>query len=250
MYTGRRGDSRSRRSVRYKNHIFIGLLLVLALLIGGFTFIHSSYFTVGSVEVKGNKLLTSEEIYQVANIDSRINIFKIDSNQVRKRLLQDLRIQEVTISRKFPATIIINIQERKTVAFVPTNYGFVQVDGQGYVLAALRSIKLLGLPMITGTKQINPKVGDRVDTTLYPVLELLGQLDEETLNSLSEVNVANLGAIVGYTVDAIPIKLGDVGRPVEKAQMLGNVLKDVRSQKLVVEYIDIAYDTPVLKFKR
>jgi cell division protein FtsQ len=205
---------------------------------------------VGNVEVRGNKLLTSEEIYQVANIDARINIFKINGSQVRKRLLQDLRIQEVKVSRKFPATIILDIKERQTVAFVPTNYGFVQVDEQGYVLAALRSIKLMGLPMITGTKQINPKVGDKVDMTLHPVFELLGQLDEETLNSLSEINVANLEAIVIYTVDAIPIKLGDVGRPAEKAQMLNNVLKDVRRQKLVVEYIDIAYGTPVLKFKR
>lgn len=250
MRTGRNVDNQARRNIRDNKPVFAGLLLVLAILIGGFVFIHSSYFAVGKIEIRGNKVLANEEIYQVANIDPRINIFKINSTQVRNRLIQDLRIQEVTVERKFPTTIILTVKERQTVAYVPTTYGFVQVDGQGYVLAALRSIKMMGLPMITGIKQNNPKVGDRVDTALLPILELLGELDEETLNTLSEVNVASPSAIIGYTVDAIPIKFGDGGRPQEKAVLLNNVLKDVRKQKLTVEYIDIAYGTPVLKFKR
>jgi cell division protein FtsQ len=250
MHIVRKGETRGRRNARFNKQIFIGLLLVLTLLVGGFTFIHSSYFTVGSIEVEGNKYLSKAEIYQIANINPRINIFKIDSGAVRKRLMQDLRVQDVTVERKFPTTIVLHIRERRTVAFIPTNYGFVQVDKQGYVLAALRTIKAMGLPMITGTKLINAKVGDQVDGSLHTILDMLGELDEETLNAVSEINISNPNGIIGYTVDAIPVKIGNGQRPQEKAKLLNMVLQDIRQQKLAVEYIDVAYGTPVIKFKR
>jgi cell division protein FtsQ len=250
MHIVRKGETRGRRNARFNKQIFIGLLLVLTLLVGGFTFIHSSYFTVGSIEVEGNKYLSKAEIYQIANINPRINIFKIDSGAVRKRLMQDLRVQDVTVERKFPTTNVLHIRERRTVAFIPTNYGFVQVDKQGYVLAALRTIKAMGLPMITGTKLINAKVGDQVDGSLHTILDMLGELDEETLNAVSEINISNPNGIIGYTVDAIPVKIGNGQRPQEKAKLLNMVLQDIRQQKLAVEYIDVAYGTPVIKLKR
>jgi cell division protein FtsQ len=250
MYTSRNRDSGLRRKRYFNKHSFISLLLILALLVGGFVFIHSSYFTVGKIEVKGNDHLRAEEIFQIADIDPAINIFKIDKDMVRKRLLQDLRIEEVTIARKFPTTIIITIKERRTIAFMATNYGFVQVDRHGYALAAVRSIKSMGMPMITGIKLMNTKVGDQIDPATYPILELLGELDEDALNALSEINISNSAAVVGYTIDAIPIKLGAIQHSAEKAKLLNNVLKDVRQQKLMIEYIDIASGTPVLKFKR
>jgi cell division septal protein FtsQ len=108
----------------------------------------------------------------------------------------------------------------------------------------------MGLPMITGPKLVNVKVGDQVEAPLLPVLEMLGELDEETLNVVSEINIMNATAITGYTVDAVTIKFGEIQRPSEKARLLNNVLKDVRAQKLAVDYIDVAYGTPVLKFKR
>lgn len=250
MLTSRNRDSGLRRKGRFNRNAFISLLLILALLVGGFVFIHSSYFTVGKIEVRGNDHLQEEEIFQIADIDPAINIFKIDKNMVRKRLLQDLRIEEVTIVRKFPTTIILTIKERRTVAFMPTNYGFVQVDRQGYALAVLRSIKSMGMPMITGIRLMNTKVGDRIEQSTYPVLEMLGEMDEDALNALSEINISNSAAITGYTIDAIPIRLGAMVHPAEKAKLLSSVLKDVRQQKLMVEYIDIASGTPVLKFKR
>lgn len=250
MHVSRKRNNWLDRTGRFGRQGFIGLLLVLALLVGGFVFMHSSYFTVGRVDIKGNIHLQQDEIFQIADIDPQINIFKIDKQTVRKRLMQDLRIEDVTVERKFPTTIVLSIKERRTVAFVPTNYGFVQVDRQGYALAALRSIKSMGMPLLTGIKLINVKVGDRIEPVTHPVLEMLGELDEDALNTLSEINLTNPKAITGYTVNAIPVRFGEIQHPLEKAQLLSSVLKDIRQQKLSVEYIDIAYGTPVLKFRK
>lgn len=249
MNASRKRNGWLSRKGPLNRHVFISLLLILTMLVGGFVFMNSAYFTVGDIDVKGNVHLPAEEIFQIANIDDRVNIFKIDKNMLRKRLLQDLRIEDATVERKFPTTIVLNIKERRTVAFLPTNYGFVQVDRQGYVLAAFRTIKSMEMPMVTGLKLMNTKVGDRIDPVAYPVLEMLGELDADALNALSEINIANATAVIGYTVDAIPIKFGDMGHPAAKAKLLGSVLKDIRQQKLMIEYIDIASETPVLKFK-
>jgi cell division protein FtsQ len=226
------------------------LLLVLVVLIAGFLFIRSSFFAVGSVVVEGNRYLGTEDIYQIAQIPARINIFSLSTDKIRSRLLKDLRIADATVYRKFPGTIVIRITERKPLAYAASSYGFVEMDKQGVILAALKNLKRLNVPMITGVRIENGYVGDTVsDPAVKAALTYLSLLNEESLNQISEINMSSSKQIIGYTLDAVQIRLGSSAGLAEKAKLTNDILKDIRQKNMAVAYIDLSYSSPFIKFK-
>lgn len=227
------------------------LLLLLVAIITGVLFINSSFFSIGSVIVSGNKYVTTEDIYRIAEIPDKINIFRLHTSEIRNRLMNDLRIESVEVLRRFPSTIEITVKERHPVAYLANGYGFIEVDRQGIILAAHKSLKQVNVPMITGTRIENGYVGDKVDNpTIKNILQYLAALDEETLSLLSEINIKSPEQIVIYTVNSVQIRVGKCDRLEEKAKLTQDILKESKDKKLYIDYIDLTFASPVIKFKQ
>jgi len=230
---------------------FIGLLLVLVVLIATLLFIKSSYFTVGSVIVEGNKYVSIEEVYRIADIPEAINIFSLHTATIKMRLMGDLRIAEVDVSRRFPGTIVINIKERKPMVYVASSYGFLELDKDGVVLAVFKNLKQINVPMITGIRLGNDYVGDKIENAVIKnIVNYLFLLDEVTLNQLSEINLKSSEQIIAYTVNSVHIRLGNSDRLSDKAKLTNEILHELGDKKKIVEYIDLNYAPPVIKFKQ
>lgn len=223
-------------------------LAALAMLIAFFLFINSSYFTVGTVTVEGNKYMTVEDVLRVAGVPEKINIFRLKPAEIQNRLMNDLRVAEVQVERKFPATIAIHIKERQPLAFVASQYGFVEIDRQGVVMVALKNLKQVQVPVITGVRLGNVYVGDQVNNPgLSNVLTYLAALDEDVLNKLSEVNIKSSDELIAYTTSSVQIRVGDNQRLTEKAKLTGEILQEIAAKKIVVKYIDLNYTSPIIK---
>jgi len=230
---------------------FIGLLLVLVVLIAGLLFIKSSYFTVGSVIVEGNKYVSIEDVYRIADIPETINIFSLNTTNIKMRLMHDLRIAETDVSRQFPGTIVISIKERKPMAYIASSYGFLELDKQGMVLAVFKNIKQTNVPMITGIRLENQYVSDKIENgVIKNIVNYLSLLDEVTLNQLSEINLKSSEQIIAYTVNSVHIRLGNSDRLSDKAKFTNEILNELGDKKKMVEYIDLNYVPPVIKFKQ
>jgi len=230
---------------------FIILLLILVVLMAGLLFIKSSYFTVGSVIVEGNKYVSTEEVYRIADIPDAINIFSLNTANIKMRLTGDLRIAETNVSRRFPGTIVISIKERKPMAYVASSYGFLELDKQGVVLAALKNLKQLNVPMITGIRLGDEYVSDKINNeAVKNIVMYLSLLDEVTLNQLSEINMQSSEEIMAYTVNSVHIRLGTSERLPDKAKLTNEILHELSDKKKIVEYIDLNYAPPVIKFKQ
>jgi len=228
----------------------MALLAALVTLIALFLFINSPYFTVGTVLIEGNKYVEVKEVLRIAGIPEKVNIFRLKPANIKDRLLNDLRVAEVTVERRFPATIAVLIEERKPLAFVASQHGFVEIDRQGMVLVALRNLKEVKVPVITGVRLGNVYVGDQVNNpVLASALTYLAALDEASLNSLSEVNIESPDEIVAYTVDSMYIRVGDNRRLTEKAKLTDEILQEISSKKLNVEYVDLNYKSPIIKIR-
>lgn len=229
---------------------FIGMLLLLIILIAGFLFIKSSYFAVGSVIVEGNKYVSVEDVYRIADIPEAVNIFNLNTATIKTRLLHDLRIAEADVSRRFPGTIVINIKERKPIAYVASNYGFLELDRQGVVLAVYKNIKNINVPMITGVRLENQYVGDTIENAVIKnIVQYLSALDEVTLNQFSEINFRTPNQVVAYTVKSMQIRLGNHEKLPDKANLTNEILRELSGKKVQIEYIDLNFALPVIKFK-
>ena len=229
---------------------FIGLFLALALLIAGLLFIKSSYFTVGAVVVEGNKYILVEDIYRIADIPQPINIFSLNTDTIKMRLQSDLRIAEVDVARHFPTTLMIHITERKPVAYIASSYGFIELGKKGVVLAVLKNIKQINVPMITGIRLDTEYVGDKIQNPVIAnIVNYLSLLDETPLNQLSEINLKVPEQISAYTAHSVHIRLGNYEELPQKAKLTNEVLHEFGEKKMMVEYVDLNFSSPVIKFK-
>lgn len=231
--------------------IFFALLLCLVLLITGFSFVISPAFSVGNIVVEGNKYLTVDEVYKIAGVPDKINIFRLNTNEIQARLYKDLRVEKAEITRVFPSTIAIQLTERKPVAYVACDYGFVELDKDGMVLAAYKTVRTIDVPMITGITLHDLYVGDQVeDAALTPVLAYLSYMDESAVNQLSEVNIAEMDQLVAYTTGSVQIRIGKAERLPEKARLTQEFIGELNTTKLPIEFIDFNYASPYIKFKK
>ena len=233
-----------------KSAIFTYTILAVIISFCIFYLLTLPSFMIGKVKITGNSILKEEEIYNIAEIPNKYNSLNLNVKDIEKRLNSDLRIESANVKRSFFTEISINITERRPVCYIACDYGFLQLDKNGVILTAFKNVKKFNLPIITGVVLENLYIGDIVnDGNVKTVIEYLTLLDDNTLNKLSEVNITNDDYMLAYTTGSIQIKLGNKERIADKANLTKTLLQELSAKKLNVEYIDLNYATPFMKFR-
>lgn len=238
---------RVRRSPR---RLIKGLLFLVVT--GGLVglLVYSPIFTLQKLNVKGAVYLSEDEIAYIARLQKGQPLFNLETAEVTENLMKDLRIESATVKRNLPYSLDVTITERVPVATVASEYGYVDLDRQGKVIAAYRSLRHVPIPLVTGVAVHDLYIGDDVkDKTIKVVLQFLQQLSPEALNQLSEINVGNPSAMVAYTTKAVQIRLGDDSRIEQKAKLTEDFLQDQQTSRYVTEYVDFGYEVPVIRLK-
>ena len=238
---------RVRRSGRrlFKGIIF--LMIVGAILA---FFVYVPFFTLKEVKLFGAEKLTVEDILKVGNIYIGEPIFELETNEVTTRLSNDLRIESVSVRRIVPNAIEVTLKERKPLATIICDYGYLDLDKNGKIIDSYKNLREMKIPMITGAKVQNKYIGDDVDDDLVKkILEFLQKIKPESLNKISEVAIVAADYIVAYTDTEKPvqIRIGKLERMDEKAHFVDDFLRDLDSNPHEVEYFDLNYNAPFIK---
>lgn len=239
-----------RRMRRRFGRVFKGLVfLIVSATVLGF-FVYVPFFTLSEVKLVGAKYLTAEDIVKVGNIYMGEQLFRLETDEVQSRLAKDLRIEEVSVRRRLPHTLEVTLKERRPLATVKCDYGYLDLDRLGVVLDSYKSLKTMQIPMITGATVRDLYIGDAVeDDSVKKILDFLERLNEETLNRLSEISIVDKDYIVLYSATARPvqIRIGKLERLDEKARLTEDFLRDLENNPHQIEYVDFNYTTPVIK---
>lgn len=205
----------------------------------------------GNLTVTGNDIIKIEDIFFEAEIKKPINIFQIRTSNVEKRLLNDIRIEEVDVSRQFPFTINIKVKERKPLVIVQGEFCYAILDKTGLVIETETSLKKANYPMITGKKWGNLLLGDTVsESDVLLALKFINSLSEDGVKLFSEINIGNKDNIIAYTRSGIAVKLGNGKNIADQAKLAENMVGDISSRQLSVEYIDANTSSPFIKLKK
>ncbi|MCI5837388.1 MAG: FtsQ-type POTRA domain-containing protein [Veillonellaceae bacterium] len=232
----------------YRNRtVYYLIVVVMLLILLALCFLPLPF---GTVTLTGLQTLEEQDVYRVARISRPVNTLQLSTSDTERRLRGDLRIADVSVRREFPATVRIQIEERKAVAVAETEFGFAVFDRTGLVIAQAPVIYNTQAPVITGKKLGNTLLGDRLkDPTLLHALQYLAKLSPNGWNQISEVNISDPQQIVAYTRDDIPVRLGDGSQAEEQAGLSENMLRDIRLRKLDVLFIDANVGAPYIKLK-
>ncbi|MBQ3336149.1 MAG: FtsQ-type POTRA domain-containing protein [Selenomonadaceae bacterium] len=239
-----------KRRRRSFGRLFRGIifLVVSAAVLG--VFVYVPFFTLNEIRLEGAKYLTEEDILRIGDIYMGEPLFKLETNVVQSRLSKDLRIEEVSVRRKLPHTLEIKIKERRPLATINCDYGYLDLDHNGVVLDSYKTIKTMQIPMITGAAVRDLYIGDTVENEqVRRILDFLQRLNEDTLNLLSEIAIVEQNYIVMYSATERPvqIRIGKLERLDEKARLTEDFLRDLATNPHPVEYVDFNYTAPFIK---
>jgi len=102
------------RRIRRSWHLFV--LAFLATLV--FWATHCQYFTVQKVMVEGNWIVARETILKTAQVLPGSNLWLVSARAVRGRLTSIPAIEDVSIIREFPHSVVLSVTERRPWAVV------------------------------------------------------------------------------------------------------------------------------------
>ncbi|WP_314537609.1 FtsQ-type POTRA domain-containing protein [uncultured Selenomonas sp.] len=210
--------------------------------------VYSPLFTFQQLVVHGNVHLDEDELCEIARIHYGQRLFELKTDEMTTNLLRDLRIESAVVRRQLPHKIEMDIVERIPVATVACDYGYLDFDRQGKVIASYRSLKGADIPIITGVKLRDLYIGDdNTDSQVAQAISFLARIDPADIGEISEVSLRNPDAVVAYTKTALPIRLGQLTGIPDKAALTQDFLRDQKTTRHTVEYVDFSYDAPFIK---
>lgn len=222
----------SRTRVRLVLGAAIAVLALGAPFWGPLLFRQLSFFRVRRVEIIGARYVTVNDILERLRVDTTASVWDPIEPLVA-RLASHPQLRHVTVRRKLPGTLVVEVEENPPVALVPATDGFRAYDARG-----------VALPMDLARTPVDAPVLTRRDVG---VLRLLGDLRNEApalYDRVSEVRVAGADELVldlaGTPVRAMrgvtAARLADV-EPVEE---------DLARRGLHAAEIDLRYRDQVI----
>lgn len=243
-----------KRLHRSGRRIFKGIIfLLISGLILAFV-VYVPIFSLQEIKLNGATYITQDDILKVGNIYIGEPLFQLETDSITSRLSQDLRIEEVTVRRSLPNSLEVTIKERKPIATIVCDYGYLDMDKNGKIIDSYKNLKKMQIPMITGASVRDLYIGDDVtDELVKKILSFLQKLDDESLNKLSEVAIISEDYIVAYTntgEKSIQIRIGKLERLDDKARLTADFLKDLETNPNPIEYVDFNYTAPFIKLAK
>lgn len=181
-------EERKRRNRIIK--FFLKWTILFGFLAGSIVFfLMTPLFNITDIVVIGNEKITSDEIISLSQIGIYDNTFKLNKKEIKDQIKENAYIESVSIVRKLPNTVELQIQERMATYILEFINGYVYINNQGYILEV--SDEYPNLPILTGyqTQEETIKVGNRL------CLEDLEKLDM-ILKIMEAANSNGIGNLV------------------------------------------------------
>ena len=215
-----------------------------ALIIGLFTL----PLPIGQIQVTGTNQLSSEDVVAIGNLGYPVNILRVRTGALEERLQKDMRVDTAHVSYALPLTLQVDVKERTAVVVVPSQFGFVALDRQGMVIASSPTIPDTTVPIISGVRLGNSLLGDTVESEgIRGAITYMMGFPEDKRKQIGEINVGDAEHIIAYTVDGLPIHIGDRNDLEEKAKITTDMIQDVSQRHVSAEFIDVNIKSPYIK---
>ena len=230
-----------RTSHRVRNTILwiTGLVLVL----GGVTAyaVFSPALALRTVEVRGNTLVTAEEVEAALEPLTGISLTQIPPDRVRTLLADKAPIADVDIAAEPPSTLVVTVMERQPVAVLQNGEEFVLIDAEGRQLADVARREDVQLPLIAGGTAA-------IDTAVFSsITAVLAELPVNVLSRLNSASASSIDSIQLILAGDQRIFWGSSERNAEKARVLEAMLAMPAADPPVRQFDVSTPDRPVTR---
>lgn len=201
-----------RRKIR--KNILTFFLAVVALCVGA-VLVFSLFFKVNTVSVNGENIYSDKMIVEKSGVEIGTNLFRINEEKLSEKLSKELPyIKSVTIERKLPDTLVINVESTREVAAIVSNNVYVLIDETGKVLDKDTSVLRENVAIINNVKLKEKNEGELIVFTNKKktdvLITLLDALKKSGLELLTEIDLKNINDIKIKYDDRITFEVGSL----------------------------------------
>jgi cell division protein FtsQ len=168
-------------------------------------FLDSSYFSVREIQVRGGDKVSGHEIVAVAGLRQGMSIWKVELDQIEKKIAKHPWVRRVLVRREFPSRIIIDVEERTPRAIVAVRKLYY-VDSDGAVFKEVAPGEDVKFPLLTGLRAEDVMAADPAVRRRIQDAMRLAELMAQRSHSLSEIHFDALDRLVVYTT-SYPVAL-------------------------------------------
>ena len=191
-------------------------ILTFVIIVLGVLLALSVFFRVSKITVDGNGYYTEKQIVEASGIEKGDNLFFVNRFTAASRIFGKLPyVQEVTISRKLPNKVIIEITESQELAYVPVGDAYWAIDSNCKVLEKVDSKTAKDLIRIDGISLekpsegvvIEPKSGDeeKVEYLSAILSEIQGR---QMMQDISYIDMSSVASPSFDYMSRFTVKLG------------------------------------------
>jgi cell division septal protein FtsQ len=228
----------------------VAILVASASLYGGWIYITTdSRFDIAAIEVEGNEKVSKDEILRAAGMGQAKNIFTYNVRAAGREIEGMPWVKKVTIERRLPDTLSIQVIERQPVALIKLGK-FYYFDAEGNIFAEADSTTGWNFPVLSGIDKEKLLEGDEATfgkvTEGIALLELMkGQGRYLSWSNVSELVFSKDAGITIYpSGGAAPVCLGRKNLALRLAQA-ERVLADLDAKGINAARVQADYDDRV-----
>ncbi|MDZ4179624.1 MAG: FtsQ-type POTRA domain-containing protein [Coriobacteriia bacterium] len=188
----------------------------------------SALFSVRAVEVTGITRLTADEVRALAALAPDATLLRFDGASVQERVEASPWVAEAAVSREFPDTIRIRIDERVPFALVDVGREtYYVVDATGHVLAEQTPDETVTVVVVRDVEDLELSVGSRASSAaLQNALAVWDGLGPELKDRTRTISAPTVDRTALITIDDIEIIFGSVEGVERKDAVARSILSE------------------------
>lgn len=208
------------------------LLLLVSRWWGPPLFRRMDFFRVRHVEVRDARFTPADQVRTLLAIDTTFSIWD-DLDSLEARVARHPQVSGVRISRRFPSTLVVRLQEYLPVALVQRGDGLHAYDATGRAL-----------PLDPSRTPVDAPILARPDTA---VLRFLGDLQASVADVYARLNQVRRTGPDELTLDLVTVTVRvrpDIG--VERLALLSSVEAALDARRARVTELDFRFRDQVI----
>lgn len=221
-------ERRMQRNKKKRRNTYY-LIILAAAVICFFVLAFTVFFNITTVKVEGSSNYTAEEIVEASGIKIGDNMLRENPKKRSESITSKLvYIENATVSRHFPSTVIITVEACIPHANVQTSDGYYLISRGGKILEKLTNPKT-GLLIINGADSAaGLEPGDKFvssdEDKTNDIYELIDAFDRFGLDNVTYIDISDR-ANVSFLYDSrITVELGVASDLDYKLKFAGEIL--------------------------
>lgn len=225
----KRRNSAIYRRIHTRNIFLIALVIIVLLVVCLFT----PVFSIKTIYVTGNEMLTDEQVIKASGIDVGENLFLANTKKAEKNIGSLGYIEDVSVNRKFWSDIHIKVRECTETAYIAFSGNYVGIDENAKVLSITKSAKLKPKKtVISGFALKKAEKGEKAEAKDSKKDEILKEIlsslkDEKLISKTKKIDLSDKDKLKLVLSSDTSVILGSDDQINYKVKCLRAVLKEL-----------------------